>query len=45
VHAQAAKKAGPAREEGVETSMLPVASRAGDSAAHGTLALKLYNEA
>ncbi|HEX2237987.1 MAG TPA: carboxymuconolactone decarboxylase family protein [Gammaproteobacteria bacterium] len=45
VHAQAAKKGGPAREEGAETFMLPVALRAGGRVAHGTLALKLYNEA
>lgn len=44
VHTQNAKEAGATREEVVETSMLAAALRAGGAAAHGTLALKLYDQ-
>ena len=44
-HAKGAKKAGASREELVETSFLAAALRAGGAAAHGTLALKLYDKA
>ena len=44
-HAKAAKKAGATREEIAETSFLAAALRAGGAAAHGTLALRLYDEA
>jgi AhpD family alkylhydroperoxidase len=44
-HAKAAKKAGATREEIAETAFLAAALRAGGAAAHGTLALKLYDEA
>src|SRR2546422_11575467 len=44
-HAKGAKKAGATREEIVETSFLAAALRAGGAAAHGTLALKLYDRA
>jgi AhpD family alkylhydroperoxidase len=43
-HAKAAKKAGATREEIAETTFLAAALRAGGAAAHGTLALKLYDE-
>ena len=44
-HAKAAKKAGASREEIAETTFLAAALRAGGAAAHGTLALRLYDEA
>jgi len=44
-HVKGAKKAGASREEIVETSFLAAALRAGGAAAHGTLALRLYDEA
>ncbi len=44
-HVKGAKKAGASREEIVETSFLAAALRAGGAAAHGTLALKLYDQA
>ena len=44
-HVKGAKKAGASREEIVETAFLAAALRAGGAAAHGTLALKLYDEA
>ncbi len=44
-HAKGAKKAGASREEIVETTFLAAALRAGGAAAHGTLALKLYDQA
>jgi AhpD family alkylhydroperoxidase len=44
-HARGAKKAGATREEIVETTFLAAALRAGGAAAHGTLALKLYDRA
>lgn len=43
-HAKGAKKAGASREEVVETTFLAAALRAGGAAAHGTLALKLFDE-
>lgn len=45
VHAKSAKRAGATREEIVETTFLAAALRAGGAAAHGTLALKLYDQA
>ena len=44
-HAKSAKKAGVTREEVAETAFLAAALRAGAAATHGTLALKLYEEA
>lgn len=44
-HAKGAKKAGATREEVAETTFLAAALRAGGAAAHGTLALKLFDEA
>ena len=44
-HAKGAKKAGASREEVVEAALLAAALRAGGAAAHGTLALKLYDQA
>src|SRR5262249_10630256 len=43
-HVKGAKKSGATREEIVETSFLAAALRAGGAAAHGTLALKLYDK-
>jgi AhpD family alkylhydroperoxidase len=45
VHSKAAKHAGCTREEVAETVFLAAALRAGGAAAHGTLALKLYDQA
>jgi AhpD family alkylhydroperoxidase len=42
-HVKGAKKSGATREEIVETALLAAALRAGGAAAHGTLALKLYD--
>lgn len=44
-HAKGAKKAGASRHEVVETTFLAAALRAGGAAAHGALALKLYDQA
>jgi len=44
-HVKGAKKAGASREEIVETAFLAAALRAGGAWSHGTLALKLYDEA
>jgi AhpD family alkylhydroperoxidase len=44
VHAKEAKKAGASREEVVETTFLAAALRAGGAAAHGTLALRCYDQ-
>ena len=44
-HAKGAKKSGASREEIVETALLAAALRAGGAAAHGALALKLYDQA
>ena len=43
VHTRAAKKAGATREEVVETTLLAAALRAGAAAAHGAMALKLFD--
>jgi AhpD family alkylhydroperoxidase len=45
VHAKAAKAAGATRQEVVESTFLAAAMMAGGAAAHGTLALKLYDQA
>jgi AhpD family alkylhydroperoxidase len=45
VHTKAAKKAGCTREEVAESVLLAAALRAGAAAAHGTLALKFYDQA
>ena len=45
VHAKGAKKAGATREEVGETALLAAALRAGGAAAHGTLALKFFDQA
>jgi AhpD family alkylhydroperoxidase len=45
VHTKAAKKAGCTREEVAESVLLAAALRAGAAAAHGTLALKLFDQA
>lgn len=45
VHAKSAKKAGATREEVAETALLAAALRAGGPAAHGTLALKCFDQA
>ena len=44
VHSKAAKRAGASREEVVEAVFLAAALRAGGAAAHGTLALKCYDQ-
>ena len=44
VHAKNAKKAGASKEEVVEAVLLAAALRAGGAAAHGTLALKCYDQ-
>ena len=44
VHVKAAKKAGASKEEVVESVLLAAALRAGGAAAHGALALKLYDQ-
>ena len=44
-HAKAAKKNGATREELAEVTFLAAALRAGAAATHGTLALKLFDEA
>ena len=44
-HAKAAKKSGATREELAEVTFLAAALRAGAAATHGTLALKLFDEA
>src|ERR1044072_7455020 len=43
-HAKGAKKAGASKEEVVEAVLLAAALRAGGAAAHGTLALKCYDQ-
>ena len=45
VHTRNAKRAGASREEVVEAVLLAAALRAGGAAAHGGLALKLYDQA
>jgi AhpD family alkylhydroperoxidase len=45
VHTKNAKKAGATREEVAEAAFISAALRAGASATHGTLALKLFDAA
>jgi AhpD family alkylhydroperoxidase len=45
VHTRNAKKAGATRAEVVEATLLAAALRAGAAATHGTLALKLFDQA
>ena len=45
VHTKAAKRVGASKEEVVETVLLAAALRAGGAAAHGALALKIYDRA
>jgi AhpD family alkylhydroperoxidase len=45
VHSRGAKRAGATREEIAETSLIAAALRAGAAVTHGTLALKLYDQA
>jgi AhpD family alkylhydroperoxidase len=45
VHTKAAKRVGCTREEVAEAVLLAAALRAGAAAAHGTLALKFYDQA
>src|SRR3989454_4210666 len=45
VHTRNAKKAGASREEVVEAVLLAAALRAGAAVAHGTLALKFFDQA
>lgn len=44
VHARAAKRLGTTREELAEIAMIAAAVRAGATAAHGLLALRLFDE-
>lgn len=44
VHTKGAKQAGASREEVAEAVLLAAALRAGGAAAHGTLALKFFDE-
>jgi AhpD family alkylhydroperoxidase len=44
VHSKAAKAAGATREELAETTFLAAALRAGGAAAHGTMALKFFDQ-
>ena len=44
VHVKNAKKAGASREEVAEAVLLAAALRAGGAAAHGTLALKFFDQ-
>jgi AhpD family alkylhydroperoxidase len=45
VHTKKAKKAGASKEEVVEAVLLAAALRASGAAAHGTLAVKFYDQA
>jgi AhpD family alkylhydroperoxidase len=45
VHTKGVKKSGGTREEIAEAVLIAAALRAGAAAAHGTLALKVYDEA
>jgi AhpD family alkylhydroperoxidase len=45
VHTKNAKKAGASKEEVVEAVLLAAALRAGGAAAHGTLAMKFFDQA
>ena len=44
VHTKNAKKAGASKEEVAEAVLLAAALRAGGAAAHGTLAMKFYDQ-
>lgn len=44
VHTKNAKKAGASKEEVAESVLLAAALRAGGAAAHGTLAMKFYDQ-
>jgi AhpD family alkylhydroperoxidase len=44
VHTKKAKKAGASKEEVAEAVLLAAALRAGGAAAHGTLAMKFYDQ-
>ena len=45
VHTRSAKRAGASREEVAETALLTAALRAGAAVTHGTLAIKLFDQA
>jgi len=45
VHTKKAKKAGATKQEVVEAILLAAALRASAAAAHGTLAVKFYDQA
>jgi len=45
VHTKGAKRAGATKEEVVEAVLLAAALRAGGAAAHGTLAVKFFDQA
>jgi AhpD family alkylhydroperoxidase len=45
IHTKNAKKAGASKEEVAEAVLLAAALRAGGAAAHGTLAMKFYDQA
>ena len=45
IHTQNAKRAGASKEEVAEAAFLAAALRAGGAAAHGTLAMKFYDQA
>jgi len=45
VHATAAKKAGASKEEVAEAVFISAALRAGGAAAHGSMAIRYYDEA
>ena len=45
IHTKKAKKAGAAREEIAETALIAAALRAGAAVTHGTLALKIFEQA
>jgi len=45
VHTKAAKKAGASKQEVAEAVLLAAALRAGGAAAHGSLAMKFYDQA
>ena len=45
VHTRSAKRAGASREEVAEAALLSAALRAGAAVTHGTLAMKLFDQA
>jgi AhpD family alkylhydroperoxidase len=45
VHTRSAKRAGASREEVAEAALLSAALRAGAAVTHGTLAIKLFDQA